>query len=142
MSTYPRLLLADDHTETRRQLRALLEPEFEVVAEVPDGEALVTAAARLTPDVIVTDIMMPGMDGIAAATVIHRRSPDIAIVLITVDGDLALVERGLAAGALGYVLKRAAGEDLLTAVHAALDGHQYVSQALHHHLHNCSIHEE
>src|SRR5688572_3084425 len=102
----PRLLLADDHAESRSLLRSLLESEFDVVGDVPDGYALVSAAARLSPDVIVTDISMPGLDGIAAATAILRGNPAVRIVFVTVHGDPALVERSLSTGALGYVLKR------------------------------------
>ena len=126
----PRLLLADDHPGTRELLRSLLEPEFEVVADVQDGLALVSAAGRLSPDVIVTDISMPGVDGIAAATAILRTNPAARIVFVTVHGDTSLVERGLSAGALGYVLKLAAGDELLPAVRAALGGKRYVSHTL------------
>ncbi len=72
----PRLLLADDHPGTRNLLRSLLEPEFHVVADVADGQALITAARRLSPDVIVTDISMPGVDGITAATTILLQGSD------------------------------------------------------------------
>jgi DNA-binding NarL/FixJ family response regulator len=126
----PRLLLADDHPGTRELLRSLLEPEFDVIAEVQDGRALVSAAGRLAPDVIVTDISMPGMDGIAAATAILRVNPAIRIVFVTVHTDTCLVDRGLSTGALGYVLKLAAGDELLPAVRAALNGTRYVSHAL------------
>ena len=126
----PTVLLADDHTETAAQLRDLLEPDFEVVALVEDGRALVSESARLTPDVIVTDISMPGLDGIDAAALIRRRDPDARIVFVTVHSERVLVERGLAAGALGYVLKGAAGDELVTAVHAALDGQRFVGSAL------------
>jgi DNA-binding NarL/FixJ family response regulator len=131
MPLRPRLMLADDHTETRRLLRALLTPEFDVVGDVADGRALVNLTGQLAPDVVVTDIAMPGLDGIDAAVLIHRQHPDIKIVLVTVHGDPTLVERGLAAGALGYVLKRAAGDDLVPAVYAVLDGEPYVSRAIH-----------
>jgi DNA-binding NarL/FixJ family response regulator len=127
---HPHLLLADDHTETRRLLRSLLEPEFDVVADVADGLALVRAAERESPDVIVTDISMPGMDGLAAATVILHDNPAARIVFVTVHADSMLVERGLATGALGYVLKFAAGDELVPAVQAALRGERYISRAL------------
>jgi DNA-binding NarL/FixJ family response regulator len=128
----PRVLLADDHRETAEQLRELLRPDFDVVALVEDGRALVSAAAELTPDVIVTDISMPGLDGIEAALQILRGDPQARIVLITIHTESILVVRGLAAGALGYVLKNAAGDELVPAVHAALGGHRYVSRALSH----------
>src|SRR4051812_47432845 len=101
----PRLLLADDHEETAELLRGLLQPEFDVITAVHDGLALVGAADRLMPDVIVTDVSMPGLDGIAAATVIHRGHPSIPIVFVTVHADPMLVQCGLATGALGFVLK-------------------------------------
>jgi DNA-binding NarL/FixJ family response regulator len=126
----PRLLLADDHAQTGRLLRQLLQPEFEVLDLVSDGRALIDAAARLAPDAIVSDISMPVLDGIGAATEILHRNPDARIVLVTVHGDPILAERSLAVGALGYVLKAAAGDDLIPAVRAALRGERHVSKTL------------
>jgi DNA-binding NarL/FixJ family response regulator len=126
----PTVLLADDHTETAEQLRTLLDPDFDVLALVEDGRALVNAALRLTPDVIVADISMPGLDGIEACVIIRRSDPEARIVLVTVHSDAILVERGLTAGALGYVLKDAAGDELVPAVRAALEGQRFVSGAL------------
>ncbi len=125
---HPRLLLADDHVETSALLRGLLQPEFEVVAEVHDGLALVLAAEQLSPDVIVSDISMPGLDGIAAATLILRRSPSARIVFVTVHCDPLLMERGFETGALGYVRKGAAGEELVDAVRSALRGERHASE--------------
>jgi DNA-binding NarL/FixJ family response regulator len=122
-----RVLLADDHVETAEQMRKLLQLHFDVVAVVDDGRALVAAAANLAPDVIVTDISMPGLDGIEVAALIRRSDPDARIVLVTVHVEPLLVERGLAVGALGYVLKATAGDDLVPAVQAALRGDRYVS---------------
>ena len=92
-----------------------------------DGNALVAAAEALTPDVIVTDIAMPGLEGIAAASEILRRNRAARIVFVTVHDDSEMVKKGLAIGALGYVLKLAAGEDLVPAIHAALRGQRHVS---------------
>jgi DNA-binding NarL/FixJ family response regulator len=125
--TRVRVLLADDHAAVAEQLRGVLEPEFEVVATVGDGLSLITAVDTLSPDVIVTDLAMPGLDGIMAARAILRRNPHARIVFITVHSDPALVQQGLAEGALGYVLKLSAGEELVAAVHAALRGECYVS---------------
>ena len=130
MMNRPRVLLAEDHAETAERLRKLLGTEFDVIAWVEDGGALVDAEARLSPDVTVADIAMPRLDGIAAATVIRRHNSNARIVLVTVHADPMLVEAGLAAGALGYVLKDMAGDDLVAAVRAALDGRRYVSRAL------------
>ena len=126
----PRVLLAEDHAETAERLRKLLRVEFDVIAWVEDGRALVDATERLSPDVIVADIAMPGVDGIAATTLIRRHDPNARIVLVTVHSESMLVEAGLAAGALGYVLKDTAGDELVPAVHAALAGRQYVSREL------------
>jgi DNA-binding NarL/FixJ family response regulator len=122
-----RLLLADDHLETASLLRGLLQEEFDVIEHVEDGIALVSAAERLSPDAIVSDISMPGLDGISAATIILRRDPAARIIFVTVHSDPLLVERGLAAGAMGYVLKLAAGDELLPAVHSALRGERHIS---------------
>ena len=126
----PRVLLAEDHAETAACLRKLLGVEFDVIASVEDGRALVDATERLSPDAIVADIDMPGVDGIVATTLIRSRDPNARIVLVTVHGESMLVEAGLAAGALGYVLKDTAGDELVAAVHAALGGHQFVSREL------------
>jgi DNA-binding NarL/FixJ family response regulator len=125
---HQRLVLADDHKETAALLRDLLESEFDVVAQVEDGLALVSAVARLSPDVIVSDVTMPGLDGISAAAAIVRQNPTARIVLVTVHGDPILAERGFAAGALGYVLKGAAAEELVPAVHSALRGERHTSR--------------
>jgi DNA-binding NarL/FixJ family response regulator len=121
------VLVADDHLAVAESLRAVLEQEFDVIATVGDGHALVAAATTLTPDVIVTDIAMPGLDGISAAGEILRRHPRACIVFVTVYNDAALVQKGLATGALGYGLKLTAGEELVPAIHAALRGQQHVS---------------
>ena len=130
MVSRTRLLLADDHLETAAQLRDLLEPEFDVVAHVTDGRALIRDAARLVPDVIVSDISMPELDGITAAARILERNPMARIIFVSVHADPMLVARGLATGALGYVLKLAAGDDLVPAVHAVLRGERHVSSGL------------
>ncbi len=128
--TRARLLLADDHPETSELLRGLLQTEFDVIALVQDGRALIRTAEELSPDVIVTDISMPGLDGISAATTILRRDPSARIIFISVHDDLSLVKNGMATGALGYVLKVEAGEELVAAVHAVVRGEHYVSRAL------------
>ena len=128
MSTHrPTVLLADDHPQTAAVLRTLLEGPFDVVDCVTDGEALVRAAARLSPDVIVSDIGMPRMDGIDAARRILAANPSARVVFVTVQSDVSVVERSLAEGVLGYVVKMVAGDELVPAVHAALRGQRHVS---------------
>ena len=122
--------MADDHPEIVEDLRAVVEREFEVVATVGDGNALIAAAERLAPDVIVTDIAMPGLNGITAAAEILRRNPAARIVFVTVYSHPVLVQKGLATGALGYVLKLRAGDDLVPAIHAVLGGKCHLSPTL------------
>jgi DNA-binding NarL/FixJ family response regulator len=127
-----RVLLADDHTDVAEQLRTILEEEFEVVAVVPDGFTLLTAVATLEPDVIVADIAMPGMDGLQATAELVRRSPGARVVLVTSHDEAMIERRGLAAGALGFVVKLRADEDLLPAVQAALRGERFPRGRLRH----------
>lgn len=125
--TRRRVLLADDHAQTVQLWRTLLEPEFDIVGTVNDGEALVNAAEQLAPDVIVSDIVMPGMSGIAAAGAILRSQPAARIIFATVHADSAMLRSSLAAGAYAYVLKMRAADDLVPAIRAALRGELLIS---------------
>jgi len=125
----PTIILAEDHPNVAEQLRRLLSDDFDVVAVVSHGEALVKAALRLKPDIVVTDISMPGMDGIKAAQEILLHQPSVGIVFVTVHDDRALARKALAVG-LGYVLKTSAGEELVDAVNAVLDSRPFVSASL------------
>jgi len=122
-----RVLLADDHPAVVKDLCAVLQPEFDVIATVENGVALLAKVDGLSPDVIVTDITMPGLDGIAAASEILRKNPAARIVFVTVHDETELVKKSLAIGVLGYVSKLTAGEDLVPAIHAAMRGERYIS---------------
>jgi DNA-binding NarL/FixJ family response regulator len=122
-----RVLLAEDHVAVVERLRTVLESEFDVIGTVGDGRALVAEADRLLPDVVVTDITMPLMDGVSAATEILHRHPEARIVFVSVHNHPALIRDGLATGALGYVLKAVAGDELVPAVQAALRGERHVA---------------
>jgi DNA-binding NarL/FixJ family response regulator len=123
----PRVLLAEDHRGIAEELRKLLETEFDVVATVADGHALLRAADDAQADVIVTDIVMPGHDGIAATVALCTRRPGTRVVIITVHDEPKLAELSYAAGALAFVSKHRAGDELVPAVRAALRGERYVS---------------
>jgi DNA-binding NarL/FixJ family response regulator len=122
-----RVLLAEDNAANAALLQSVLQSEFDVVALVGNGRALVAAVVTLRPDVIVTDIEMPELDGLEATRQILRGDPDARVVLVTVHGSPEIVERGWEVGALGYVLKLAAGDELVLAVRSALRGQRYVS---------------
>ncbi|HXP01954.1 MAG TPA: response regulator transcription factor [Luteibacter sp.] len=120
------VVLAEDHPRVADEIARLLSEDFELVGVVAHGAALVTAATRLKPDVVVTDIGMPGMDGIEAARQLSHDSPGLAIVFVSMHDDPGLARRALLVGD-SYVLKSSAGEELLDAVHAALRGEGFVS---------------
>ena len=125
-----RVLIAEDHESVARQLRSLLEVECDVIDVVSDGQSLLAAVEALTPEVIVSDISMPGLDGLAAARIILERQPDARIVFVTVHNDRAMARRALLLGVLGYVLKDDASEQLLPAVQAARDGRRHLSESI------------
>lgn len=123
------LVLAEDHLPIAEQLRELLSEEFDVLAVVAHGEALVKAVRRLQPDVVVTDISMPGMDGMQAARQLLVDRPDLPIIFITVHDDATLARAALSLGK-GYVLKASAGEELIEALNQVLKGGHFLSPAL------------
>jgi DNA-binding NarL/FixJ family response regulator len=123
----PRLLLADDHTLLLEGIRLLLEPEFDLVGSVDNGQALLAAAKALKPDVILLDISMPVLNGIDAARRLRKLLPSAKLIFVTMHADADYVEEAFRAGAMGYLLKRAAASELLTAIRAVLKGNHYVS---------------
>ena len=122
-----RILLADDHKEIRDRAVRLLEPEFEVVGAVADGNALVRASAQLKPDVCVVDISMPLLNGIEAAMRMRKNGSEARIVFLTVHQDSDFVRAALRTGALGYVIKSRMASDLCAAINDAISGHLFVS---------------
>jgi DNA-binding NarL/FixJ family response regulator len=122
-----RLLLADDHTLLLEGIRLLLEPEYELVGSVEDGLALLAAAKTLKPDVILLDISMPLLNGIDAARRLRKIVPSARLIFVTMHADADFVLEAFRVGAMGYVLKRAAASELLTAIREVLKGNHYVS---------------
>ncbi|WP_455378499.1 response regulator [Petrachloros mirabilis] len=126
----PRILLADDHTLFVEALQKVLEPEFELVGQVGDGRALLEAAPRLEPDVILIDLSMPLLNGIDAAHQLRRLVPASRLVFLSMHGDPTYVTEAFRAGAVAYVLKRSSANELLQAIRAALRGQLYISPML------------
>lgn len=123
-----RLVLADDHEDVLREMRALLNSEFEVLSSVTDGPALIDAARRWKPDVVISDIEMPGVSGIEACRRIAREGHCSASIIVTMHNETQLVKDALRAGIRGYVLKVDAGEELVSAVRSVLRGSVFLSR--------------
>jgi DNA-binding NarL/FixJ family response regulator len=126
-----RILLADDHAVVIEGLRRILDRrEFEIVGAVGDGHALVRAAVELQPDVIITDVAMPLLNGIEAARQIGQRNLKSKIIFLTMHPEVIYARQALAAGGCGYVLKSSAGEELISAINDALKGSVYVAKSI------------
>jgi DNA-binding NarL/FixJ family response regulator len=129
-SSRPRILLADDHRMVAEGLRSLLSAEFDLVGVVEDGRALIEAAKKLHPDVIVADITMPHLNGLDAMGALKKDNPRTKVVFLTMHQEIAYARRALEAGAAGFVLKHSAPAELLTAIRAALAGKMYITPAV------------
>jgi DNA-binding NarL/FixJ family response regulator len=125
-----RVLLADDHTIVAEGLEALLRDHFDLAGVVHDGLALLEAAVNLKPDVVVTDVSMPLMNGLDAVRRLHEQEPNIAIVVLTMHRDAEIAAEAFRAGASGYVLKSSAGEELVAAIMRAAEGKSYVTNLM------------
>ena len=125
-----RILLADDQEEMLKEIRALLDTEYEIIGAVENGQQLVEAAQALQPDLIVSDISMPLMSGFEAAARIHQLGLSPKIIFLTVQSSSAYLKKARALGADGYVLKVYTNEQLPLAVSRVLTGTPYVSPQL------------
>ncbi len=124
------VLLADDHVMVAEGIKNLLAEQYEVVGMVEDGNALVQQARALSPDIIVSDISMPLMNGINAAEKILASEPDSKIILLTMHPELKYAMKALDIGVKGYLLKHSAPEELLTAIKTVLAGKTYITPTL------------
>jgi len=122
--------LADDHPKFPEMTERLLGKQFEVVAKVGNGQAMFDEAMRLKPDVIVSDISMPVLNGVDAAERLKESGWQPRIVFLTVHSDSELIRRCLSTGAFGYVLKYRIATELIPAIREALAGNIFVSQNL------------
>jgi DNA-binding NarL/FixJ family response regulator len=125
----PRVLLADDHPAILEAEVALLSGHFEVVGTAADGQALVSEDRRLSPDVVVTDIAMPLLNGIEAIRKLREAGSTARFVILTVQTESEFVDACIAAGALGYVKKSSMKDHLIQAIKAAVVGQFYLPQA-------------
>jgi DNA-binding NarL/FixJ family response regulator len=126
----PRVLVADDHRAMLDTLVRVLSTEFEVVAAVTDGLSAVSEATKLEPDLLVLDIAMPGLNGIAAAARLKERGSQVKIVFVTNLRDPEFVQESMALGEVGFVVKDRLVADLLPAVRRVLAGEAFVSPSI------------
>jgi two-component system response regulator NreC len=126
------IVLADDHHIVRQGLRILLEaePDFTIVGEAADGREAMALVERLQPDVLLLDLMMPGLNGLEATRQVTRRVPGTRVVILSMYANEAYVLAALRAGALAYVLKEATGDTLVSAIREAMAGRHYLSPPL------------
>ncbi len=129
MQKTQRVLIVDDHTLLRAGLRALLiqDPGFEVVGEAENGREAIRAVGQFTPDLVLMDLTMPGMNGIEAVTEIKRRYPDVRVLVMTLHTAEDYIHASLKAGADGYILKDATQEEFRVAIKSVLQGKTYLS---------------
>ncbi|MEZ5661224.1 MAG: response regulator transcription factor [Burkholderiaceae bacterium] len=126
------VLLVDDHALMREGMRMMLsrEPDVRVVGEAEEGGEGVRLALQLRPDVVVMDLSMPGMNGAKATERLRELSPEVAVIALTRHVDQGYLQHAMRAGARGYVIKKAAAEELLTAIRRVADGETYVDPGL------------
>jgi DNA-binding NarL/FixJ family response regulator len=125
-----RVLLADDHAVVAQGLSALLKDTFELAGVVHDGRALLAAVEALRPDVVVTDISMPLLNGLDALRRVRMRHPHVKVIILTMHRETQLAVDALRAGASGYLLKVSPGEELITAIEQVALGRSYVTSLL------------
>lgn len=125
-----RVLLADDHTIVAEGLKSLLADHYDLVGTVADGSQLIEAVKALRPDVVVTDFSMPVMSGLEALRRMKADQLDAKVIFLTMHSDARVASEALRAGASGFLLKQAAGEELITAIEDVLQGRTYLTPRL------------
>ncbi len=122
-----RIVIADDHLGMLQKVTPLLEPEFDVVGTVSDGQAFLRTVAEMQPDLVILDISMPGINGIEAAPQFKQGGSTAKHIFLTIHEDPDFLSEALSTGALGYVVKSHIASDLIPAIHEALAGRIFVS---------------
>jgi len=119
----PKVLIVDDHTFIRRGIQSILKssPGWESCGEAENGIAAIRMASELKPDIILMDVSMPGLNGLEATRVIHEAQPEIKIILLTLHNSVEILRSAFEAGALGYLLKSEAEQELLRALTSVVD---------------------
>ena len=125
-----RIILADDHTMLMDAVRNLLEPEYDVVGTFPNGEELIQAAEQLAPDVVILDVCMPTLNGLAACVRLRTRLPKVKVIFLTMNQDSETAGEAFRSGANGYVLKTSAASELVAAIREVLRGGYFATPSL------------
>ena len=125
-----RVVLADDHREVIAKIRGVLGDEFEIIEAAENGNQAVIAVLELNPDIFVTDISMPVLNGLQAARRIQKTNSRVKIIFLTIHEDRDFIAAAFSAGATGYVTKRRLSTDLVFAIQEALKGHTFVSNSI------------
>jgi DNA-binding NarL/FixJ family response regulator len=122
-----RVLLADDHTLVLEGLKRILAADFDLVGTVEDGRALLSAAERLAPDVVLLDISMPLLNGLEAARQLKKTLPELKLIFLTMHSEKSYVVEAFRAGASGYLLKRSAASELVSAIQEVMKGRFFLT---------------
>jgi|SRR5580658_1226865 DNA-binding NarL/FixJ family response regulator len=135
----PRILLADDHILLMDAFRKLLEPEFEIVGTVSDGQALIIAASKLLPDLVVVDLGLPLLNGMDAGRRLKELLPRTKLLVVTMNEDVEVAIEALREWAAGFLLKKCAGTELVYAIRELLAGKSYVTSMVSHQMERAFI---
>jgi len=125
----PRVLIVDDHAFIRRGVETILEssPEWQVCGEASNGNDAIRLANQLSPEVVLMDVTMPGMNGLEATRIIRKEHPDVKVILLTLHESSEVLRSGFRAGASGYLLKADAEEELMKALRVVIGDGSYIS---------------
>ena len=126
----PRIVIADDHTLVAEACKSLLEPEFEIVGIVNNGQSLIDSVSSLNPDLVIVDIAMPLLNGLDASEQIRAMRRTVRVVFLTMNQDRAVAAEAFRRGASGYLLKTAAASELPLAIRTVLSGKRYISSSI------------